>query len=30
LELKTVAIDETMKINRIIIYAKPVFAEYPG
>jgi len=30
LELKTTEIDETMRINRIIIYARPVFVEFPG
>jgi hypothetical protein len=30
LEGKTTAIDETFRINKIIIFAKAVFAEYPG
>jgi len=30
LELKTTAINETFIINRIIIFAKPVFSEVPG
>lgn len=30
LELKTSVIDETVKINRIILYAKEVFAEFPA
>lgn len=30
LELKTTAMDETFKINRIIVFAKPVFTDYPG
>ena len=29
LKLETTAIDEIFKINRITIYARPVFAEYP-
>jgi len=29
LELKTTVINEKFKINRIIIFTKPVFSEYP-
>lgn len=29
-ELKTTAIDEKMKVNRIIIFTKEVFSSYPG
>lgn len=30
LELSTTAIDETFRINRIIVFAKPLWTEYPG
>jgi hypothetical protein len=30
LEMKTTGIDETMRVNRIIIFAKPVFTEWPS
>lgn len=30
LEMKTVNIDEEMRVNRIIIFAKPVFTEWPS
>lgn len=30
LELKTVAIDEVMRVNRILIFIKPIWTEYPG
>ena len=30
LQLKTDAINETFRVNRIVIYAKPVFAEEPA
>lgn len=30
LEGKTVSINDYFKINRIIIYSRPLFSEYPG
>lgn len=30
LEMKTVNIDEKMKVNRIVIFSKPVFTEWPS
>lgn len=30
LELKTTSINEIFKINRIIVFAKPMFTSYPG
>ena len=30
LELKTTALNETFRINRIIIFAKPIFTMYPA
>jgi hypothetical protein len=30
LELKTTSLDEIFKINRIIVFAKPIFSDYPG
>jgi len=30
LELKTTAIDEIMRINKLVVFAKPIFTEYPG
>ena len=29
-ELKTTEIDETFRINRIVLFTKPVFTSYPG
>ena len=30
LKLETTAIDETMKVNRIIVFVKGMWSEYPG
>lgn len=29
-ELKTIGMDETFRINRIVVYMKEVFTSYPG
>ncbi len=30
LEGKTTAINEVMRVNRIIVYSKPIYEDYPG
>jgi hypothetical protein len=30
LQIQTTAINETMRINRIILFAKPIWSQYPG
>lgn len=30
LELKTTEIDEIFNVNRIVVFAKPLWSEYPG